>query len=90
MFMLVTLILLSNFKVIYKKRLHSTNEKANNMELINELNYMGKSQEKPNEMEVWGYTIAKRKEKLTEKTMFWSKDSVYNRSFISDRITKNR
>ena len=67
MFMLVTLILLSNFKVIYRKRLHSTNEKANNMELINELNYMGKSQEKPNEMEVWGYTIAKRIEKLPEK-----------------------
>ena len=39
--MLATLILLSNFKVVYRKLLHSTNEKADNMELIDALNYLG-------------------------------------------------
>ena len=52
--MLAILILISNFKVIYKKRLHSTHEKADNMELIDPLNYLEKSQEKPNEIEAWG------------------------------------
>ena len=40
MFILATLILLSNFKVIYRKRFRSTNEKANSVELIETLNYI--------------------------------------------------
>ena len=67
MFILATLILLSNFKVIYRKRFKSTNEKANNMEFIETLNYLEKSQEKPIEMEAFGYTIAKRIDKYPEK-----------------------
>ena len=51
MFTLATLILLFNFKVIYRKRFHSTKEKSKNVELIEVLNYLEKSQENPNEME---------------------------------------
>ena len=51
MFMLATLILLAYFKVIYMKYFHFTKEKANNVELIEALNYLQKSQEKPNGME---------------------------------------
>ena len=37
-----------------------------------------------------GFIIYMGISSLPDVTMFWSKDSAYNRPFISDRITKNR
>ena len=61
--MLVTLILVSNFR----KYFHSTKEKANNVELIEALNYFEKSQEMPNEMDALGYTMEKKNREVARK-----------------------
>ena len=39
---------------------------------------------------LFGFFIYLGISSLLDVTMFWSKDSAYNRPFISDRITKNK